>query len=143
MFSPTLGKTLLKRCNLKTLRSKFLSFLLCAYFCEKILNWYQMHFYECWKKNSEKSHIVFEGPLQTHWNFVFFSAKCFFKFFFNIHNKRILYQFKTFFHKNNQVIKRRKLLTARSSNYSVSAKFFPMLVKTPYIGGIINQKTYL
>ena len=29
------------------------------------------------------------------------------------------------------------------SNSSVSAKFFPMLVKTPYFGGVINQKTYL
>ena len=37
-------KTLLKRCNLKPCGQKFLSFLLHAYFCEKILNWYQMHF---------------------------------------------------------------------------------------------------
>ena len=26
---------------------------------------------------------------------------------------------------------------------SVSAKFFPMLVKTPYFGGVINPKTYV
>ena len=37
--------------------------------------------------------------------------------------------------------KLKKLLTARSSNSSVSTKFFPMLVKTPYFGGLINQKT--
>ena len=43
-FSSTLGETLLKRCNLKTLRSKISFYLLCAYFWEKILNWYQMHF---------------------------------------------------------------------------------------------------
>ena len=29
------------------------------------------------------------------------------------------------------------------SNCSVSAKFFPMLEKTPSFGGVINQKTYL
>ena len=33
--------------------------------------------------------------------------------------------------------------TARSSNCSVSAKFFPMLVEKPYFGGVINPKTYL
>ena len=48
-----------------------------------------------------------------------------------------------FFHTNMQVIKIKNLFTARSSNSSVSAKFFPMLVKTPYFGGVINQKTYL
>ena len=39
--------------------------------------------------------------------------------------------------------KEKKLLTARSSNCSVSAKFFPMLVKTPYFEGVINQNTFL
>ena len=34
-------------------------------------------------------------------------------------------------------------MTARSSNCSVSAKFFPMLVEKPYFGGVINPKTYL
>ena len=43
------------------------------------------------------------------------------------------------FHKNWQEMKKKKLLTTRSSNYSVSAK----LVKTPYFGGVINPKTYL
>ena len=32
---------------------------------------------------------------------------------------------------------------ARSLNCSVSAKFFLMLVETPYFGGVINPKTYL
>ena len=41
------------------------------------------------------------------------------------------------------VIKKMKLVTARSSNCSVSAKFFPMLVEKPYLGGVINTKTYL
>ena len=40
-------------------------------------------------------------------------------------------------------VQRKKLLTARSSNCSVSAKLFPMLVETPYFGGVINPKTYL
>ena len=39
--------------------------------------------------------------------------------------------------------KERNFLTARSSNSSVSAKFFQMLVETPYVGGVINSKTYL
>ena len=62
-FSPTLGKSLLKRCNLKTLWSFFLH----ACFCEKIVNWHQTHFfYECWNKIlkkhfAEKIHSVFEG----------------------------------------------------------------------------------
>ena len=43
-----------------------------------------------------------------------------------------------FLHKNMHVIKRNKFLTARSSNCSVTAKFFPILVKTLYFGGIIN-----
>ena len=47
-----------------------------------------------------------------------------------------------FFHNNMHVIKRQIFLTARSSNCSVSAKFFPMLVETPYFGGVINPKTY-
>ena len=34
-------------------------------------------------------------------------------------------------------------MTARSSNCSVSAKFFPMLVKTPSFGGVIDPKSYL
>ena len=48
-----------------------------------------------------------------------------------------------FFHKNMQEIKKKEILTARTSNYRVSAKFFPMLVKPPCFGGVINQKTYL
>ena len=31
----------------------------------------------------------------------------------------------------------------RSSNCRVTAKFCPMLVETPYFGGVINPKTYL
>ena len=34
-------------------------------------------------------------------------------------------------------------MNARSSNCSISAKFFPMLLETPYFGGVINTKTYL
>ena len=41
------------------------------------------------------------------------------------------------------IIKINNFLTARSSNWSVSAKFYPMLVETPFFGGVINPKTYL
>ena len=47
-----------------------------------------------------------------------------------------------FFHKNMQVIKKKAFLTTRSSNCSVSAKLFPMLVETPYFWGVIDPKTY-
>ena len=46
-------------------------------------------------------------------------------------------------HRNMLVIKKMKFLTARSSKCSVLANLFPMLVKTPYSGGVINPKTYL
>ena len=36
-----------------------------------------------------------------------------------------------------------KLATARSSKCSVKAKFFLMLVETPYFGRVLNTKTYL
>ena len=49
-----------------------------------------------------------------------------------------------FFHKNMHDIKTKEIWTARFSNYSVSEKFCPMSVETPYYsGGVINQKTYL
>ena len=48
-----------------------------------------------------------------------------------------------FVHKNMHFIKQKFFLTARSSNCSVSAKFFPMMVETPYLGGVINPKIYL
>ena len=41
------------------------------------------------------------------------------------------------------IIKRKKLLTAMSSNGSVSEKFFPMLVEPPNFEGVLNPKTYL
>ena len=47
-----------------------------------------------------------------------------------------------FFHKNMQV-KNKNKITARSSNCSISAKFFPMLTKTPYFGGVNNKKNLL
>jgi hypothetical protein len=40
------------------------------------------------------------------------------------------------------IIKKKEILIAKSSNCSVSAKFFPMLVEKPYFGGVINPKTY-
>ena len=49
-----------------------------------------------------------------------------------------------FSHKRMHIIKERKKknFTARSSNCSVTAKVCPMLVETPYSGGVINPKTY-
>ena len=52
-------------------------------------------------------------------------------------------QIQDFFHKNMHVIRKKELLTARSAKCSVSEKFSPMLVETPYFGGVINPKTYL
>ena len=60
-------------------------------------------------------------------------------FFFKIYKKWIWYQFKIF---SKKYAHNKKKMTARSWNCSVSAKFFPMLVKTLCFGGIINQKTY-
>ena len=73
----------------------------------------------------------------------FFSANCCLIFILNIHKKCIWYQFKIFSQKYAHNKKEEKKLTARSSNCSVSVKFFPMLVKMLYFGGIINQKTFL
>ena len=42
---------------------------------------------------------------------------------------------KDFFHK--------KFVTKSSSNCRVTAKFCPMLVETPYSGGVNNPKTYI
>ena len=48
-----------------------------------------------------------------------------------------------FFHKNMHIIKKKEIFDSKSSNCSVSVKFFPMLVEKPYFGGVINPKTYL
>ena len=63
--------------------------------------------------------------------------------FFSTFIKMHFIQIKNFFHKNMQVIKKKELLTARSSNCSVSAKFFSMLMKRPYFGGVIYKKNLL
>jgi hypothetical protein len=41
-----------------------------------------------------------------------------------------------FYNNKNKI----KMVTERSSNCSVTAKFFPMLFETPYSGGFINLK---
>ena len=99
------------------------------------------------KKNhfAEKSHSVFKGLKRgpfKHTKTFFLLQNVFFNFFSTFIKNIILQQFITFFTKNMQV-KKEKLLTTRSSNCSISAKFFPILVKTPYFEGVINQKTYL
>ena len=71
-----------------------------------------------------------------------FSTKCF-KFFSLTIHKKCFDTKSEFFHKNMLIVKKKDIFTARSSNCSVSAKFFRMLVKTPSFGGIINPKTNL
>ena len=44
------------------------------------------------------------------------------------------------FHKNDHVIKGR---TFSSQGLQIAAKFFPMLVQTPYFGEAFNQKIVL
>ena len=75
-------------------------------------------------------------PSNTLW---LFPLNVFFPLFFNIHKKCIWYQFKIF----SQKYASNFFLTARSLDCSVSAKFFPMLEKTLYFGGIIIQKNLL
>ena len=67
--------------------------------------------------------------------------KIFFLLFFTIH-KNVLVPIQDLFFFNIH-IKMKNKMTARSLSCSVSAKFFPMLVETPYFGGVINPKTYL
>ena len=63
--------------------------------------------------------------------------------FFNILEKCIWSQFKNFSQKYAHNKKREECLTARSSNCCVSAKLCPLLVETPYSGGVINPKICL
>ena len=95
------------------------------------------------KHFAEKSHSVFErlkgGPFEHTKTFFFGSAKCFY-FLSTLIKKRIIYKFKTFFTQICRSLKRNELLTARSSNCSISAKFSPMLVKMLDFGGVFNQK---
>ena len=126
---------------MKTLRSKISFFLITCLFLWIFLTSIKCIFYKCWKKTKKifsrkKSFSVYEGaPFKPFKHTMTFSRNSFFLIFFlNIHKKCIWYLFKT---------KRKNFLTARSSNCSVSAKFFPMLVKTLYFGRIINKKTYL
>ena len=85
---------------------------------------------------------VFEGAPFKHFKHTKTIFCKMFLIFFPTFIKKIPIQ--DLFHTNVHVIKKmKKFLTARSSNCSVSAKFLPMLVETPYSGGAINPKTYL
>ena len=93
-----------------------------------------------------KSHSVFEGlkggPFEHTKTFFFTKIFCSILFSTFIKNaldtnSRILSQ------KYAQNKKRKTFLTARSSSHSVSVMFFPMLVETPYFGGVFNPKSYL
>ena len=91
-------------------------------------------------QKKKKCFSVFEGaPFTPFKHTMTFSAKCLKNFFFNIHKKNIWYQFKIFSQKYASIF----FLTARSPNCSVSAKFFQMLVKTLFFGGIIIKKNLL
>ena len=48
---------------------------------------------------------------------------------------------KYFFSQKNPHNKKFKFVTARSSNFSATAEFSPMLVETPYSGGVIQKPT--
>ena len=95
----------------------------------------------CWKKVIVCSKGLKGAPLKTLTLF-FPQTVFFFIFFFEYLWKVHLVPIQDFFHKNMHVIKKKEFLTARSSNWSVPAKFFPMLVEKPFIGGVINPKTY-
>ena len=130
-FPPTLGKTLLKRCNLKTLWSKVSFFFIALIFLWKNLKWVENDFfYKYWERKLKLFlEIIFfvclKGALltlQTHYNFF----PPYFFFFFNIYRKYICNQ-QRIFHKNVHVIKKTETLTARSSNCSV----FPNVGRNP------------
>ena len=105
-FSPTLGQTLLKRCNLKTLQSKIsFLFITCIFLWEKlgigIKNSFLWMMNKKLKKNIlwKKVLVCSKGPPFSPSNilWLFFPANVFFLiFFFNIHKKCIWYQFKIF-----------------------------------------------
>ena len=74
-------------------------FILCAYFCEKILSWYQMHFSWIWRKRKKtfcgKRHSVFEGCKRASLNTLklFFLQNVFFLFFSLIFIKNAFFTF--------------------------------------------------
>ena len=86
----------------------------------------------------KKSFSVFEGaPFKP---FDFFQQNIFFSTFIK---KNAFYNNSIFFaQKYARSKKGKKCFTTRSSNCSVSAKFFAMLVEMLYFGGVINPKTY-
>ena len=125
--STNIGKNFSEMLRFEDLAVKFfLSFLLRSYFCEKNLelvsNASFMNVDKKFKNILRKEKNVLgclKGPPLSPSNTLrLFPVKCFLIFFF-------------------------LFLTARSSNLSVSAKFFPMLVEMPYFGEVINPKTYL
>ena len=65
--------------------------------------------------------------------FVFFSL--FMKSAFGTNSRSV--------HKNMHVIKKKEIFDGKVFNWSVSAKFFPMLMERPYFGVVINPKNYL
>ena len=86
---PTLGKTLLKLCNLKTLQSKISLFFIMCIFLWRKKPWIGIKciFHECWRTNKKKTFCKKKSqkglkgvPSNT---LKHFSAKCF-DFFFNI-----------------------------------------------------------
>ena len=114
MFSPTLGKTLLKHYNLKTLRSIIsFFFITCIFLWKKFWICINCIFYECWGKKinnilqkKKKVLISLKGPplrpLNTLW---LFSPNFFFLFY--IHKKCISYQFEIFSQKYTCIKKER------------------------------------
>ena len=111
-FPPTLGKTLLKRCNLKILQSvkNLIFILLRAYFCEEKKGiGFKRIFYECknfFKYFAEKSYSVFQGFKGCPFNHIKKnSVKCFNFFLLNIYENAFATNSR-FFHKNMHAIKK-------------------------------------
>ena len=96
-----------------------------------------------WINDGKKVLVCLKGPPLNPSNTLWFFFRKMFLICFLTLLKHAFDTNSRCFPKNMQVIKRKKLLTARSSNCSVSAKFCPILVETPYSGGVINTKTYL
>ena len=78
-------------------------------------------------------------PLTTLWLF----SAILFSIFVSTFIKRAFATNSRFFHKNMQVIKNKEIFDRKVFKLQRSAKFFPMLVETPYFGRVINPKTYL
>ena len=119
--------------NLKTLRSKISFFLLRAYFCEKTLNNYLMHFSWMLKKKNVKqhfagkSHSVFEGLKGGPFEYTttFFFHKFFLKKCFQHSLKMHWIPIQEFCHKNMHKIKKKDIFDRKIFKSQRFSNVFP------------------